>query len=452
MTYIPERHLQTGGDPRTLNDYATLRDELSKLTHPARPDINWLYIEKLCLSLFEQNGIELQTAAWYTLARTQLAGIRGMNEGLAIIEALITRQWGHVWPQAVHSRVDILASLARRLQQFMRTQVMGYDDLSVLYLVEKNLTSTLNALQRLELKHQTGLDVLWQQMHNATVRLENIGDGTDCALPPAALQTDPGTLFKPARDESPPRRVWIVQTPCEPGIRIISRDKKMWKPFIAGMFTMLITGGLLLSGVRYVVKHSDRQALMSSIAPFPSQLSESTLKTLRQTGEADSSEWFPKARQQIEELLIQSPVWSLNYGGHIITQAQTLWPGQPETIDLSRHWQKQLSATAASTESLEGWHQGIAQLRKLADRLNGLDEGKGKYLTVSELKSQIFSIDQSFNQYIPAEELLRQLATHPANKATPTALQMKTELQLRQLLARYALLVSHHEEGIASPH
>jgi type VI secretion system protein VasL len=63
--------LKTGGDPRTLPDYA-LRDELSKLTHPARPDVNWQYVEKLCLSLFEQNGVELQTAAWYTLARTHL--------------------------------------------------------------------------------------------------------------------------------------------------------------------------------------------------------------------------------------------------------------------------------------------------------------------------------------------------------------------------------------------
>ncbi|BEM64667.1 hypothetical protein SME23J_36940 [Serratia marcescens] len=54
--------LKTGGDPRTLPDYAALRDELAKLSHPARPDVSWRYVEKLCLSLFEQNGVELQTA------------------------------------------------------------------------------------------------------------------------------------------------------------------------------------------------------------------------------------------------------------------------------------------------------------------------------------------------------------------------------------------------------
>ncbi len=70
--------LKTGGDPRTLPDYAALRDELSKLTHPARPDVNWQYVQRLCLSMFEQNGVELQTAAWYTLARTHLSGLQGV--------------------------------------------------------------------------------------------------------------------------------------------------------------------------------------------------------------------------------------------------------------------------------------------------------------------------------------------------------------------------------------
>lgn len=90
MNDIIPRKIKTGGDPRTLPDYTALRDELSKLTHPARPDVNWRHVEKLCLSLFEQNGVELQTLAWYTLARTQLAGLFGLNEGLAILEALIS--------------------------------------------------------------------------------------------------------------------------------------------------------------------------------------------------------------------------------------------------------------------------------------------------------------------------------------------------------------------------
>lgn len=94
MNPVNTYHLKPGGDPRTLADYVSLRDEMSKLTHPARPDVNWPHAETLCLSLFEHNGVELQTAAWYTLARTHLSGLYGMNEGLAILDALLSRQWG----------------------------------------------------------------------------------------------------------------------------------------------------------------------------------------------------------------------------------------------------------------------------------------------------------------------------------------------------------------------
>ena len=55
----------------------------------------------------------------------------------------------------------------------------------------------------------------------------------------------------------------------------------------------------------------------------------------------------------------------------------------------------------------------MQQLQRLADQLNALDEQKGKYLTVSELKTAVFAITQSFNRAVPLEEQLRQLAALP---------------------------------------
>jgi type VI secretion system protein VasL len=152
--------LKTGGDPRTLPDYAALRDELSKLTHPARPDVNWQYVERLCLSMFEQNGVELQTAAWYTLARTHLSGLAGLNEGLAILEALISHQWDVFWPKTLHARMEILSGLSQRLQQRMRMLPLNSSHLSELYRAEALLTRLGSVLQRLELKHLSQFDTL----------------------------------------------------------------------------------------------------------------------------------------------------------------------------------------------------------------------------------------------------------------------------------------------------
>ncbi|MBU5412401.1 type VI secretion system ImpA family N-terminal domain-containing protein [Serratia ureilytica] len=86
--------LKTGGDPRALPNYATLRDQLSRLP---RSDVDWCRIEHLSLSLFRQNGVELQIAAWYTVTRMQLARSIGLNEGLDRLEAVISRQWRIVY-------------------------------------------------------------------------------------------------------------------------------------------------------------------------------------------------------------------------------------------------------------------------------------------------------------------------------------------------------------------
>ncbi|MGQ4685576.1 VasL domain-containing protein [Klebsiella aerogenes] len=110
MTTYPERRLTIGGDPRTMADYAKLREEMHKLSHPARPDIDWLYAERLCLSLFDRNGVELQTAAWYTLARTQLSSQWRQQNVAAALSAENLTGWyqGMLQLQQLTQRLDAL--------------------------------------------------------------------------------------------------------------------------------------------------------------------------------------------------------------------------------------------------------------------------------------------------------------------------------------------------------
>lgn len=95
----------------------------------------------------------------------------------------------------------------------------------------------------------------------------------------------------------------------------------------------------------------------------------------------------------------------------------------------------------AKAVNLNGWHQGMMQLQQLADRLNGLDEKHGKYMTVSELKSQVFGITRAFGRSVPVEEQLRQLALNPQGQPLPAAQQSQTEMSLNALLNRYGLIV-----------
>ncbi|WP_336285211.1 VasL domain-containing protein [Citrobacter arsenatis] len=444
MTTHPERHLKTGGDPRTLADYAALRDEMNKLSHPARPDVNWLHAEKLCLSLFEHNGVELQTSAWYTLARTHLAGLYGLNEGLAILEVLVARQWGNIWPQPVHAWMEILSALSRRLQQTIRTVTLTYADLSQLYQAEEHLKALGDVLQRLELKHVSQLDVLRTLLHNAAVRLENSNAATGSDNPHQTGVTVPGGAVIPESVSEPAehvKRVYVAQPETLANVAVVKESPvpaKLWKPFFSGMLTMLVLAGGAV-GVWQAMRQPDPEQvrLAATFAPLPAALSAEQLQALRQKAQSPQT-GIRQTQQQLARLSQLKPDWSISYGEQLVQQALTLWPEQAKP--LAQQWRQQVTAAAIPTNNLSGWHQGMTQLQQLANQLNALDEQRGKYMTVSELKSAVFAITQSFNRAAPAEEQLRQLSVIPEGQPLPAAQQSQMEQHLQQLIASYALL------------
>lgn len=431
------RQVRTGGDPRSLPQFTALRNEMSKLTHPARPDVNWQHAETLCLSLFEHNGVELQTAAWYTLARTHLSGVYGLNEGLAILDALLSRQWGNLWPQPVHARMEILCALSKRLQQVMRTLTLSYADLRLLYQTESYLDSLDDVLQRLELKYASHLDALQIWVHNAAVRLEN-SENTGVTLPGDALTRAKITNNEPAEQV---KWVYIVNPEPLPHMQVVTESSapvKPWKPFAGGMLTMLVLSGAAVWGWQITHKPDPVQVqFAATFAPLPAALSDEQLRSLRQTFPSPET-GIKQTQQQLTRLAQLKPDWAISYGDALLKQALTLWPEAAKP--LMQQWRQQITAAVLPAENLNGWHQGMMQLQQLANRLNALDEQKGKYMTVSELKSAVFAITQAFNRTVPVEEQLRQLSTLPQNQPWSAVQQSQTEQHLQQLIIRYAVL------------
>lgn len=446
MNNLSERYLKTGGDPRTLVDYTALRDELGKLSHPARPDVNWPLVEKRCLSLFEHNGVELQTAAWYTQARAQLGGLAGLNEGLAILEALISHQWGSLWPQQAHARVEILSTLSRRLQQMMRTLPVSYGDLSQLYCAEQQLNRLNEVLQRLELRHLSQFDALAALMHASAVRLENSeatsGSG---AAPPSTVFLPAGAPrlsgAEPAAAEIRPAAIkWVYVAQAQPEADAAQNPGRSPKPgrrlpFAAGMLTMLLLGGAG-QWIWHDLRHPDpREAqLQASLSPLPSPLTPEQAQGLK-LNNPPAETVARRTEQQLARLTALPPGWALDYGQQLVRQAQALNPQDAATQKLAIAWQQQLQAAALPEEALGGWQQGMAQLQQLTAKLNALDGQRGKYMTVSELKSVVYNATQAFNRSVPAEEQLRLWSQSRSDSQRRQA-----EMALEQLQQRYFLL------------
>lgn len=171
MTALFEMRIRVGGDPRDFSEFVALCDELTKLNHSACPDVDWAKVEHLCLTLFEKNGAEVQTVAYFVLARSYLHGLEGMTEGLTLIEAL-GREWSCLWPPMSSVRVDILAWLFAQMQPLLRRMNLSTRSVAALVQLDVKL-ERLNAMLQREVQTPIAtLDSLRQHVGNLMYRLE----------------------------------------------------------------------------------------------------------------------------------------------------------------------------------------------------------------------------------------------------------------------------------------
>ncbi|QKJ87676.1 type VI secretion system protein VasL [Paramixta manurensis] len=441
------RQIRTGGDPRSFPDFTALRDEMSKQTHPARPDIHWDRVEKLALSLFEKNGIELQTGAWYTLARSHLAQCVGMNEGLSILGAMLGHQWAQCWPQNPHARVEILAGLFQRLQKVFRTFSLGFADHLSLLNLETTLGALSDTLVRQELQPVSQITPLLQQVRSAITRLENTSSTelplTGITLGGSATSEEEPLVGQP--DHLPPQLVYVIRQ--EPAVQVDVAEgtppPKRGRAFIGGMVTAFVVSAVAFAGWYSVTRQpSNRQVLNAVLQPLPRALTPVETAALKVDKKQDelAAQWISQASARLNTLAALPPDWNIRYGQGLVSQANALWPSRSDAKQLSIQWQQHLVLNGISADTLNGWHEGMSGLQALTRQLNALDGQKGKYLTVSELKSQIFSATQAFNRSVPVEEQLRRMSANPDPKTIPEAQRMQAEQQLKQLIVGYSIL------------
>ncbi len=182
MKTLFETRIVPGDHPRASVEFEALLEELSKLSHPACPDVDWSKVEQLCLTLFRRYGAQLQTVAYYTLARSRLYGLPGMTQGVELIETLVCNGSG-LCPSQAPVRAEILVWLFTQLQPLLRSLAVSASDLSEL----ARLNTTLERLHETLLPQTQGpviaLQALHQQLGRSMTRLEK----NACADSPSQL-------------------------------------------------------------------------------------------------------------------------------------------------------------------------------------------------------------------------------------------------------------------------
>lgn len=184
MTALFEMRVRLGGDPGNFDEFKVLHGELAKLTHPACPDVDWAKVEELSLRLFELNGVELQTAVAFVLARSYRTGVAGLTEGVALLFTL-SDEWPSLWPVQASARIDLIAWLFTQLHPLVRMVEWGRSNSVGL----SDLIVELNRLERrLERLGHAPLIAL-QVFRNQIVSLLQRMSGGRVAAMPLPLQS-----------------------------------------------------------------------------------------------------------------------------------------------------------------------------------------------------------------------------------------------------------------------
>lgn len=273
---------RAGGDPCTFRESGELQAEMGKLTHPARPDVDWHRVESLCLALFRQNGVELQTLVCYIFAKTKQQGLVGMTDGLEALQTLMARYWADFWPVQVHSRVALLSWVADKMQQSLRTIDVPYQELPRVYRCGQYLSDIEKVLRQCELWHLTRMDMFAGQMRNVALRLERLTpQGTETSITPinALTRTLPAV-------ESGVQRVALP----EPQVTV-APPRRSWPMFFAGMLAAACLSGIGVGGWMFLnqpdIREQERNALPVSELSHYAQAQKQLLRLSQQLDTLD---------------------------------------------------------------------------------------------------------------------------------------------------------------------
>ncbi len=459
-----------GKDPRTLADFIAIKEELNKLYHPARPDVDWQYAQTLCLTLFNQNGVDLQSAAWYTQIRVQQAELSGLYQGLAIIDELVTHHWSTFWPHQTHVRVDILAQLGQQVMNSLRGVTAVYTDLPLLYQIEAQLNQICLTLQKLELKHLSQFERISTFIQNTARRLENL-DNSDSPV------VTSGPLFELTKEVSDEEKkqanFHIYQAPktteitkpatpkgnsikyshsaSESSAATTAPVKSYKQGFLTGSASgILIAAALFFGWNQFYATATNISPLAQSLPSIP-LFSDSTEQIINQSIFKQSGTnsnkipeieiaYFDELQTTLNTLMQLSPIWSQQYGDQLVAYLEKRGEQSPEIQKLVQEWRISRDINATSAEELEQWTQGMAQLSSLSVRLDQLDGKPKSYITGSELKSIIYTARQHFNAAIPLEEQLRLLEEAQKQGNVSASQYQQIDNHIKQLLNRYALI------------
>ncbi|MDM5125307.1 VasL domain-containing protein [Aeromonas salmonicida] len=448
-----QQALKVGRDPRMLPEYEALRSEINKLSHASRPEVDWLKIHRLASLIFEKHGVDLQTAIYFTLARSRLQGLNGFTEGCEFLANLIVTQWESFWPP-VHqerARVEMLDWFIARISDVIRQYQISHEDKRLVYRCERALQLISEKLHNVGLSRIPRVENLVHFIEGYT----HLFDETEIVIVSdepglkEELQIPPMVFFKSDMEhDSPSSSASSSSTPHLPqGSILIGREKGQVKPtvlkiephrkqrpawfwFGCGLISCALPVMIWL-GWQHLQQEKAvaAQRLQQPAAELPRALSYDDIRQARivlgeQTLQGMESELVSRYQAQLGRLEQTSPLYWYRYGEGLRNSLQMLYPDSMAVKALDKQWQTALAGQQGDVVSVPTYLDARAGVDALLDQLLELERQR-KTVTISYLKSQLYEVQKNLMQDIPFSLRLSELEARKASQEPVTAAELK---------------------------
>jgi type VI secretion system protein VasL len=463
-----QQAMNVGRDPRMLPEYERLRGEINKLSHASRPEIDWQLVHQMAMIIFEKQGVDLQTAIYFTLARSRLHGLNGFTEGCEFLANLIVTQWDNFWPPVhqARARVDMLDWFIARISDVIRQYSISHEDKRYIYRCERALQLMSEKLHNVGLSRVPrvenlihfieGYTHLFDETEIVIVSDEQDIHQQDMQIPPMVYFRPDSDSAQPGMEQAMPKGSIIVgreKGALKPTVLKIETHKKAkpaWFWFASGLLACALPVALFAGWDRWTTTEAAREndaitLLGKPARALPGALNFSELRNIRMAlGEQTLREMEPEVTSNYQAQLTRvqqaSPLWLYQFGDDLRNSVRVLYPDSLAVNAMDTQWQQMLRAQTGDKHDEAAWQQANRSVDGLIAELMDL-ERKRKTVTISYLKSAVYDIQKNLNREVPFSVRLGQLEKRQAaqERISPTELNAMLD-ELKGLNTRMYLL------------
>lgn len=440
-----QQTLNVGRDPRMLPEFETLRAEINKLSHASRPEIDWMRVHEMATILFEKQGVDLQTAIYFALARSRLAGLSGFTESCEFLANLIVTQWDNFWPP-VHqerARVEMLDWFIARISEVIRQYAISHEHKRLVYRCERALQLMSEKLHNVGLSRIPRVENLLHFIEGYTHLFDEselVVVPDDPELKKQDMQIPPMVFFRSELEAVTAGASEGVtrdgKAPMSTGNILIGREKRQMKPtvvkiearkkpkpawfwFVSGLLSCALPVAVF-SAWQYsqekqtyaleLVKHS-ASALPS--APDYNAIRSARIALGEQKLQSMEGVLINHYQTQLDQVKNTSPLYLYQYGDGLKNVMHQLYPDSLAVKEMERQWQRSLDQLQGEQPRITGYEQARANVDDTLQHLLELERQR-RTVTLSYLKSKLYDLQKDLAADVPFTLRLRELEARNA--------------------------------------